>query len=83
MPDERKGERLIILHKLPDALLKTCLDKLAQSDLPNLWKPKPDQFFRVEAFPLLGSGKLDLRKVKETALALTLTSPAPQGLLAK
>jgi len=71
LPDEKKGERLIILHKLPDALLKTCLDKLAQSDLPNLWKPRPDQFFRVEAFPQLGSGKLDLRKVRQVAAALS------------
>jgi len=67
LPDEKKGERLIVLQKLPEALLKTCLDKLAQSDLPNLWKPQPDQFLRVEAFPQLGSGKLDLRKFRELA----------------
>jgi len=65
--DEKKGERLVVLHKLADAPLKECLDKLAQSDLPNLWKPRADAFYRVEAFPLLGSGKLDLRKVKEVA----------------
>ena len=70
VPDEKKGERLMVLHKLPDAPLKKCLDKLAQSELPNLWKPRPDQFFRVEAFPLLGTGKLDLRKVKELASQL-------------
>ena len=60
LPDEKKGERLVVLHKLPD-------EKLAQSDLPNLWKPRADQFYRVENFPLLGTGKLDLRKVKEVA----------------
>jgi len=65
--DDRKGERLVVLHKLPEGQLQPCLEKLAQSDLPNLWKPRPDQFFRVEAFPLLGSGKLDLRKVREQA----------------
>jgi acyl-[acyl-carrier-protein]-phospholipid O-acyltransferase/long-chain-fatty-acid--[acyl-carrier-protein] ligase len=32
-----------------------------------LWKPKADSFFRVEQFPLLGTGKLDLRQVKELA----------------
>ena len=67
LPDEKKGERLVVLHKLADEKLPSCLEKLAQSDLPNLWKPRPDQFFRVEAFPLLGSGKLDLRKVREMA----------------
>jgi acyl-[acyl-carrier-protein]-phospholipid O-acyltransferase/long-chain-fatty-acid--[acyl-carrier-protein] ligase len=47
--------------------LPACLEKLSQCDLPNLWKPRADQFFRVEAFPCLGTGKLDLRKVKELA----------------
>jgi acyl-[acyl-carrier-protein]-phospholipid O-acyltransferase/long-chain-fatty-acid--[acyl-carrier-protein] ligase len=65
--DEKKGERLVVLHKLTDAQLKPCLEQLAQSDLPNLWKPRPDHFFRVEAFPLLGSGKLDLQKVRKLA----------------
>ncbi len=67
VPDEKKGERLVVLHKLTDEKLQTCLEKLSQSDLPNLWKPRADQFFRVENFPLLGTGKLDLRKVKELA----------------
>jgi len=68
--DEKKGERLIVLHKLVDDQLHACLEKLAQSDLPNLWKPRAEGFFRVEGFPLLGTGKLDLRKVKETAAQL-------------
>jgi acyl-[acyl-carrier-protein]-phospholipid O-acyltransferase/long-chain-fatty-acid--[acyl-carrier-protein] ligase len=68
VPDEKKGERLVVLHKLADGQLQTCLEKLAQCDLPNLWKPRADQFFHVDNFPLLGTGKLDLRKVKELAL---------------
>jgi acyl-[acyl-carrier-protein]-phospholipid O-acyltransferase/long-chain-fatty-acid--[acyl-carrier-protein] ligase len=67
VPDEKKGERLVVLHKLADAALQATLEKLAQSDLPNLWKPRPDQIFRVEALPYLGTGKIDLRKVKEMA----------------
>jgi acyl-[acyl-carrier-protein]-phospholipid O-acyltransferase/long-chain-fatty-acid--[acyl-carrier-protein] ligase len=70
VPDEKKGERLVVLHTLADDRLKICLDKMAQSDLPNLWKPKPDAFFRIETFPHLGSGKLDLRAVKELARQL-------------
>ena len=73
VPDEKKGERLIVLHKLADGQLRSCLDKLAQSDLPNLWKPRADQFLHVESFPLLGSGKLDLRKVRELAMKLGST----------
>jgi hypothetical protein len=70
LPDEKKGERLVVLHKLPDAGLPSCLEKLAQCDLPNLWKPRADQFFGVDNFPLLGTGKLDLRKVRELAAQL-------------
>jgi acyl-[acyl-carrier-protein]-phospholipid O-acyltransferase/long-chain-fatty-acid--[acyl-carrier-protein] ligase len=68
LPDEKKGERLVVLHKLADEKLPPCLEKLAQCDLPNLWKPRADQFFHVDAFPLLGTGKLDLRKVREIAM---------------
>ncbi|HEU5122773.1 MAG TPA: MFS transporter [Verrucomicrobiae bacterium] len=67
VPDEKKGERLIVLHKLPSEKLQPVLEKLAQSDLPNLWKPRADQFFFVEAFPYLGTGKLDLRRIKDLA----------------
>ncbi len=67
-PDEKKGERLVVLHKLTDEKLPLCLEKLVQCDLPNLWKPRADQFFRVDAFPQLGTGKLDLRQVREIAM---------------
>jgi len=50
LPDEKKGERLIVLHKLAEGPLQACLEKFAASDLPNLWKPRPDQFFHVSAF---------------------------------
>ena len=73
LPDDKKGERLIVLHKLAAEKLQACLEKLAQSDLPNLWRPRPDAFFHVEAFPLLGSGKLDLRKVREVAQSMAAT----------
>ncbi|MEJ0089541.1 MAG: hypothetical protein WDM80_07325 [Limisphaerales bacterium] len=46
------------------------MEKFAACDLPNLWKPKAEAFHRVDSFPLLGIGKLDLRKVKETAAQL-------------
>ncbi|HEX4264141.1 MAG TPA: acyl-[ACP]--phospholipid O-acyltransferase [Verrucomicrobiae bacterium] len=70
VPDEKKGERLVVLHKLTDEPLQATLEKLSQTDLPNLWKPRADQFFKVESFPMLGTGKLDLRKVKEMAAKL-------------
>jgi acyl-[acyl-carrier-protein]-phospholipid O-acyltransferase/long-chain-fatty-acid--[acyl-carrier-protein] ligase len=70
VPDEKKGERLVVLHTLPEDQLAPVLEKLAESDLPALWKPRKDQFFHVEALPYLGSGKLDLRALKVQAATL-------------
>ena len=73
VPDEKKGERLVVLHMLDVGKLAPVLEKLAASDLPNLWKPRPDQFFRIDALPYLGTGKLDLRKVRTLASDLSKT----------
>jgi len=67
IPDEKKGERLIVLHTLLPEKLEECLAQLAKSDLPPLWKPRADQFVHVDALPYLGTGKLDLRRLKEIA----------------
>ena len=68
VPDEKKGERLIVLHTLSEEELEESLAGLAKSDLPALWRPRRDQFVRVEKLPYLGTGKLDLRKARELAL---------------
>jgi acyl-[acyl-carrier-protein]-phospholipid O-acyltransferase/long-chain-fatty-acid--[acyl-carrier-protein] ligase len=67
VPDARKGERLVVLHTLAEEKIKECLEKLVQAGLPNLWIPRPDQFFHVDSLPYLGTGKMDLRKARELA----------------
>jgi acyl-[acyl-carrier-protein]-phospholipid O-acyltransferase/long-chain-fatty-acid--[acyl-carrier-protein] ligase len=67
LPDERKGERLVVLHCLTTSRLEECHSKLAEADIPNLWKPRRDLFFYVDTLPYLGSGKLDLSLLKELA----------------
>jgi acyl-[acyl-carrier-protein]-phospholipid O-acyltransferase / long-chain-fatty-acid--[acyl-carrier-protein] ligase len=67
VPDEKKGERLIVLHTLSGEQAKEAAEKLAQTDLPALWRPRANQFANIEAIPYLGTGKLDLRKIKELA----------------
>ena len=67
--DEKKGERLMVIHTADDVLVDRVLEELSKVDLPNLWKPKRSEFFRVEALPLLGSGKLDLKALQEMAIA--------------
>jgi len=67
LPDPRKGERLIVLHTLTEEQLARALEKLPGCELPPLWRPRKDQFFRVEALPYLGTGKLDMRAMKARA----------------
>lgn len=75
IPDEKKGERLLVLYTLPEEKLKDVQTRLAQCGLPNLWLPRTNGYFRVEKIPLLGTGKLDLRAVKERAMELGSGSP--------
>jgi acyl-[acyl-carrier-protein]-phospholipid O-acyltransferase/long-chain-fatty-acid--[acyl-carrier-protein] ligase len=67
LPDEKKGERIVVLYTLPEEKLTPILEKFAQCDLPALWKPRPNQFFHIGALPVLGTGKIDLRGVKALA----------------
>jgi acyl-[acyl-carrier-protein]-phospholipid O-acyltransferase/long-chain-fatty-acid--[acyl-carrier-protein] ligase len=77
VPDEKKGERIVVIHTLPEAKLAPVLEKFAQCDLPALWKPKPNQFVHVDAIPVLGTGKMDLRGIK--ALAVAQSVPVEAG----
>jgi len=67
VPDEQKGERLVVLHTLMDGELEVVVDKLNDSDLPNLWRPKANSFYRISEIPVLGTGKMDLKSVKDLA----------------
>jgi acyl-[acyl-carrier-protein]-phospholipid O-acyltransferase/long-chain-fatty-acid--[acyl-carrier-protein] ligase len=75
VPDERKGERLVVLHVADDAILDAALAGLQAQGLPNLWIPRREQFRRVASIPVLGTGKLDLRGLK--ALAQDAPAGAP------
>ena len=68
IPDERKGEQLIVLHTLEESTIPDMLDKVAASGLPNLFIPRRDNFIKVDQLPVLGTGKLDLRALKRIAL---------------
>jgi acyl-[acyl-carrier-protein]-phospholipid O-acyltransferase/long-chain-fatty-acid--[acyl-carrier-protein] ligase len=68
VPDETKGEQIVVLHTLPQDKLDGVVKKLGESGLPPLWRPRADRFVHVEALPYLGTGKLDLRRLKDLAL---------------
>jgi acyl-[acyl-carrier-protein]-phospholipid O-acyltransferase/long-chain-fatty-acid--[acyl-carrier-protein] ligase len=65
VPDAAKGEALVLLSAREIAQ-NELREKLVAAGLPNLWIPK--RIERVEAVPLLASGKLDLKRCKELAL---------------
>ena len=71
IPDPKKGERLIVLHKPCTKPIRQIIDELAATGIPTLWIPSQDSFIEVAEIPLLGTGKLDLKGIKQTALAET------------
>jgi len=66
LEDPRKGEKLHVLHTLADPI-PNLSETLRKLDIPNLWKPNPNDWTAVESLPVLGSGKLDYRRMKELA----------------
>ena len=72
--DDRKGERLIVLHTQLSKPIEELRRGLAAAGLPNLFIPATDGFIEVESIPILGTGKLDLKAVK--ALAAERTAAA-------
>lgn len=68
IPDSKRGERLVVVHTaLPKPAAEIC-QTLIGSSLPKLWLPSAEDFVEVEAIPVLGTGKLDLRTLKKVAL---------------
>ncbi len=74
--DQQKGERFVVLHLELGLDVDELLKRVRSYGLPALWMPRREHFFRVEALPLMGSGKLDLKQVRQTAqrLASSLTA---------
>ena len=68
VPDEKKGERIVVLvtkfTQTPEEINK----QLSAAGLPNLYLPSEDSYFEVPTLPMLGTGKLDLRGLKEMAV---------------
>jgi acyl-[acyl-carrier-protein]-phospholipid O-acyltransferase/long-chain-fatty-acid--[acyl-carrier-protein] ligase len=79
LPDEKKGERLAVLHTLEESRIPDILDKVSASGLPNLFIPGKHQFVKVDALPVLGTGKLDLRGVKRIAMERLSSRDEAQG----
>lgn len=71
VPDDKKGERLIVLYAKPGVEPDEICEKLAQTDLPKLWLPRRDCCFKIDELPTLGTGKTDLAKLNKMARELS------------
>jgi acyl-[acyl-carrier-protein]-phospholipid O-acyltransferase/long-chain-fatty-acid--[acyl-carrier-protein] ligase len=72
IPDEKRGESLVLLTTVfidPNDLRQ----RLAAQGLPNLWIPRVIK--RVDAIPLLATGKLDLRACDRLAREQEIPAP--------
>ncbi len=67
VPDESKGERLVAFYTKADATPQQLWEALNATELPKLWIPKKQDIRQIAEIPLLGTGKVDLRKVKTMA----------------
>jgi acyl-[acyl-carrier-protein]-phospholipid O-acyltransferase/long-chain-fatty-acid--[acyl-carrier-protein] ligase len=67
IPDRNRGERLVVVHtaleQTPDQLRRL----LSEGGLPNLYIPGSDSYVLVDALPTIGTGKIDLRRIRELA----------------
>ena len=66
--DPVKGERLVAFHTDPDASAPALWDQLSASGLPKLWIPKREDLRYIDSVPTLGTGKVDLRAVRQLAV---------------
>jgi len=72
VPDEARGERLVVLHtELNGMDVHQLCEQLGNRGLPNLWVPAERDFLQVPELPILGSGKVNLQRLKEMAVEQT------------
>jgi acyl-[acyl-carrier-protein]-phospholipid O-acyltransferase/long-chain-fatty-acid--[acyl-carrier-protein] ligase len=68
LADPLRGERLVAFYAGDGISAQELWEKLNRSELPKLWIPKRENLHSIESIPLLGTGKADLKKIKELAL---------------
>ena len=67
VPDEARGERIVAFFTDPGMTAQLLWERLCETDMPRLWLPKREDMHQIDAIPALGTGKTDLRRVKQMA----------------
>ncbi|MCA9082307.1 MAG: hypothetical protein KDA58_17225, partial [Planctomycetaceae bacterium] len=68
VPDSSRGERLVVVYRDLPCTIEDLIKRLAATGVPKLWLPSSNCFVQVPEIPILGTGKLDLRALKQVAL---------------
>jgi acyl-CoA synthetase (AMP-forming)/AMP-acid ligase II len=63
--DALRGEDLVVCYTPQAGTPDTLLAALKRSGLPNLWIPSRHNFIGIERIPVLGTGKTDLRSLRD------------------
>ena len=71
IPDDRRGERLVMIYTNGDITAADLYSTLSNSGLPALWIPKRENIHLVASIPGLPTGKVDLRQARELAVSLS------------
>jgi acyl-[acyl-carrier-protein]-phospholipid O-acyltransferase/long-chain-fatty-acid--[acyl-carrier-protein] ligase len=66
--DPQRGEKLVAFYAQNGISRDELWNKLNQTDLPKLWIPKRENLYSIDAIPILGSGKADLKKLQALAM---------------
>ena len=77
VPDDLRGERLVVLYVHPTLTPADLYRQISETGMPRLWIPKRENLYPVESLPQLGTGKLDLRGVKNRAQELVGQASRP------
>ncbi|MDO5552822.1 MAG: MFS transporter [Planctomycetia bacterium] len=70
VPDEIKGEKIVVLYTHMPFTPEEMCKRLLSSGCPPLWVPHHANFRQIDVIPLLGTGKLNLKAIKDKALEL-------------
>jgi acyl-[acyl-carrier-protein]-phospholipid O-acyltransferase/long-chain-fatty-acid--[acyl-carrier-protein] ligase len=76
VPDSSRGERLVAFFTRADVTAGDLWERLCGTELPRLWIPKREDLIPVPSIPTLGTGKVDLRGLRQLALERTGNSAA-------
>lgn len=80
IPDGKKGERLAVVHTADSGQLEQLFAKLPAQGLPNLWTPRADSFVHISEVPRLGTGKVDLKQLRQIAATALASWCRPPGI---